>query len=65
MDKFLYSIYKFGNTSGCSIPLTMVVNKDKIKPGSTMLMNAIGASFLYGSGYCNIGNCKILDLVEI
>lgn len=65
MDKFLYSIYKFGNTSGCSIPLTMVVNKDKIKPGNTMLMNAIGASFLYGSAYCNIADCQILDLVEL
>lgn len=65
MDKFLYSIYKFGNTSGCSIPLTLVVNKDKVKPGDTMLMNAIGASFVYGSAYCNIADCKILDLIEI
>lgn len=65
MDKFLYSIYDFGNTSGCSIPLTMVVNKDKIKSGNTMLMNAIGASFVYGTAYCNIADCKILDLVEI
>lgn len=65
MNKFLYSIYKYANTSGCSIPLTIVVNKDKIKPGNTMLMNAIGASFLYGSAYCNIADCQILDLVEL
>jgi len=64
-SKFLYSIYKFGNTSGCSIPLTLVVNKDIIKKDELILMNAIGAGFLYGTALCNIADCEILNLIEI
>lgn len=64
-SKFLYSIYKFGNTSGCSIPLTLVTNKNLVKNNDRILMNAIGAGFLYGTALCSLSDCKILDLIEI
>jgi len=64
-SKMLKSIHKYGNTAGTSISLCMVENRDKIKPGESILMNAIGAGFTYGSAILNIGDCKILELQEL
>lgn len=64
-SKVLRSIQKYGNTAGISIPLTLVENRDKIKPNESILMNAIGAGFAYGTVLLNIENCNILELNEI
>lgn len=64
VNKTLFSIQHFGNTAGVSIPLTLTFNRDKIKPNQSILMNAIGAGFLYGSGLINIADCNILEMVE-
>jgi 3-oxoacyl-[acyl-carrier-protein] synthase-3 len=64
-SKFLRSIHKYGNTAGTSIPLCMVENRDKIKEGELILMNAIGAGFAYGTVLLNIADCKILELNEL
>ena len=64
-DKILHSIQKYGNTAGTSIPLCLVENRKKIKPFSSILMNAIGAGFAYGTVLLNIGDCKILALQEL
>ncbi len=63
--KLLHSIHKYGNTAGTSIPLCMVENRDKIKNNDTILMNAIGAGFAYGTVLLNIANCNILKICEI
>lgn len=64
-EKLLRSIHKYGNTAGTSIPLCMVENRNKIKGGSSILMNAIGAGFAYGTVLINIADCKILELGEL
>ena len=60
--KVLHSIKKYGNTAGTSIPLCMLENREKIKTGDTILMNAIGAGFTYGTVLLNIADCKMLDI---
>jgi 3-oxoacyl-[acyl-carrier-protein] synthase III len=64
-EKMLRSIHKYGNTAGVSIPLTMVENRELIEVGNTILMNAIGAGFAYGTVLLNIADCKILELNEL
>lgn len=64
-DKILHSIKKYGNTAGTSIPLCMVENRDKIVANNSVLMNAIGAGFAYGTVLLNIADCKILKLQEL
>ena len=64
-EKILHSIQKYGNTAGTSIPLCMVENRDKILPNSSILMNAIGAGFAYGTVLLNIADCKILEKTEL
>lgn len=64
-DKILHSIQKYGNTAGTSIPLCMVENREKILPNSSILMNAIGAGFAYGTVLLNIADCKILEKTEL
>lgn len=64
-DKILHSIQKFGNTAGTSIPLCLVKNREKINENESVLMNAIGAGFIYGTVLLNIADCKILPLNEL
>lgn len=64
-NKILHSIQKYGNTAGTSIPLCMVENRDKIQANNSVLMNAIGAGFAYGTVLVNIGDCKILERGEL
>lgn len=64
-DKLLRSIHKYGNTAGTSIPLCMVENRDKIQENESILMNAIGAGFAYGTVLLNIADCEILQLNEL
>lgn len=64
-NKILHSIQKYGNTAGTSIPLCLCENKGSIYSGETIMMNAIGAGFAYGTAIINVGNCKILNITEI
>lgn len=64
-SKVLYSIEKYGNTSGVSIPLTIVDQKSEIKNNSKILMNAIGAGFSWGSIILDLVDCNIIDLNEL
>ena len=64
-DKLLYSIDKYGNTSGVSIPLTISEERMKINNGDTCLLNAIGAGFSWGSCILKLTNCEILPVMEV
>lgn len=64
-SKILRSIQKYGNTAGVSIPLTLVENRISISRGESILMNAIGAGFAYGTVLLNIADCEILELNEL
>jgi 3-oxoacyl-[acyl-carrier-protein] synthase-3 len=61
----LYSIEKYGNTSGVSIPLTIADQKDLIKNNDVLLLNAIGAGFSWGTMYLKLVDCTILDVKEL
>jgi len=61
-SKMLYSIHKYGNTSGVSIPLTIADHR--IGDG-TLLLNAIGAGFSWGSAIIKLVDCKTLDIGEL
>lgn len=63
--KVLHSIQNFGNTAGTSIPLCLSYNRDKIKEKKTILMNAIGSGFTYGTVLLNLVECKIIRVSEI
>ena len=51
MDKVIVTIQKHGNTSAASIPLALNdgVKSGKIKQGETILMEAFGGGFTWGS----------------
>ena len=51
MEKVIVTIHKHGNTSAASIPLALNdgVKSGKIKPGETILMEAFGGGFTWGS----------------
>jgi len=51
MDKVIVTIHKHGNTSAASIPLALNdgVKSGKIKQGETILMEAFGGGFTWGS----------------
>lgn len=65
LSKMLYSISKYGNTSGVSIPSALVENKNLINKFDTLLLNAIGAGFSWGTAIINIADCEILEIEEI
>jgi 3-oxoacyl-[acyl-carrier-protein] synthase-3 len=63
-SKMLYSINKFGNTSGVSIPSAVAFEKDKIKDNDLVLLNAIGAGFSWGSAIITFKDINILKINE-
>lgn len=65
MSKMLYSIQKYGNTSGVSIPLTLVDQKDKLEKDDLLLLNGIGAGFSYGSVILSLSDCLLIGVNEL
>ncbi len=65
LTKMLYSIEKYGNTSGVSIPLTIVDQKKLISNNDILMLNAIGAGFSWGSVILKMVDCTIIDVNEI
>jgi len=65
LSKMIYSIQKYGNTSGVSIPSAMADNKELLKNNDTLLLNGIGAGFSWGSIILKLTDCEILDINEI
>ena len=51
LEKFFCNLDKYGNTSAASIPLALNdgIKSGKIKPGETILMEAFGGGFTWGS----------------
>jgi len=64
-QKMLYSIEKYGNTSGVSIPLTLADQKALINNNDLLLLNAIGAGFSWGSAILKLVDCTIIDVNEL
>jgi 3-oxoacyl-[acyl-carrier-protein] synthase-3 len=51
MDRVIVTIDRHGNTSAASIPLALdtAIREQKIKRGDTLLMEAFGGGFTWGS----------------
>jgi 3-oxoacyl-[acyl-carrier-protein] synthase-3 len=51
MDRVIVTIDRHGNTSAASIPLALdtAIRERKIKRGETLLMEAFGGGFTWGS----------------
>jgi 3-oxoacyl-[acyl-carrier-protein] synthase-3 len=51
MDQVIVTVHKHGNTSAASVPLALdeAVRSGKIKPGQTVLLEAFGGGFTWGS----------------
>ena len=48
-DKFKTSLWRYGNTAGASVPLTLDKHADNIKPGDKVLLTSIGAGWTWAS----------------
>ncbi len=66
-SKVPYTIRDFGNTSGASVPLTMVVAlKDVLRQQrSTLILSAFGVGLSWGSAIVEVGPLCIPDLLEV
>jgi 3-oxoacyl-[acyl-carrier-protein] synthase-3 len=63
--KMLYSIQKYGNTSGVSIPMAMADQKHLLENNDTVMLNAIGAGFSWGTILLKLIDCNILEVNEL
>lgn len=71
LSKVPYSLYKFGNTSSSTIPLTIVselgewVNNKSGTPKKTVLLSGFGAGLSWGTIITDLSHCYIPELLEI
>jgi 3-oxoacyl-[acyl-carrier-protein] synthase-3 len=67
VEKVPYSIRDFGNTSGASVPLTMIVAlKDQLESGrQKLLLSAFGVGLSWGSAIIETDRICIPDLIEV
>jgi 3-oxoacyl-[acyl-carrier-protein] synthase-3 len=65
LSKMLYSIHKFGNTSGVSIPSAIAFERNKISSDELVLLNAIGAGFSWGTAILKFKDLIIFNINEI
>ncbi|MCS6818670.1 MAG: hypothetical protein NZ522_01875, partial [Chitinophagales bacterium] len=65
-EKFLYSLYSYGNTSSASIPVTLVTEYTKLDTSSmkNVLLCGFGVGLSWGSVLLNMQNTFILPLLE-
>ena len=65
--KVPYSIREFGNTSGASVPLTMVVSlREALQNGNTrLLLSAFGVGLSWGSAIISTDQLCIPGLIEV
>jgi 3-oxoacyl-[acyl-carrier-protein] synthase-3 len=51
LDKVMFTIHKYGNTTTATIPLTLWDYENKLKPGDRLLLAAFGGGFTWGGAY--------------
>ena len=65
MNKVPFCISKYGNTSCCSVPLTIVSELEgKMEGKKRLLMTSIGAGWTYASAYLNTVDLKISPVFD-
>lgn len=55
MEKVMLNIERYGNTSGCTIPLALWDFEKNLKKGDNILLTAFAAGFCYGAAYMKWG----------
>jgi 3-oxoacyl-[acyl-carrier-protein] synthase-3 len=67
LEKFPYSLEMFGNTSGVSIPLTIVtqISEHLRDQETTIAFSGFGVGMSWASAVVNLGRLKISKLVEV
>lgn len=64
-EKVPYSLQKYGNTSGASIPITIVSELcGKLTSPTRLLFSAIGAGWEFGTAYMTVKNVKISPVFD-
>jgi 3-oxoacyl-[acyl-carrier-protein] synthase-3 len=51
LEKVMFTIHKYGNTTTATIPLTLWDYEDRLKPGDRLLLAAFGGGFTWGGAY--------------
>lgn len=66
-DKVPFSLFNFGNTGACCIPLTMVTEKaEQLRNGKNNILGcAFGVGFSWGTVYFETDSLVIPDLIEM
>ena len=64
LTKVPYSLDKYGNTSSCSIPLTIVSEKSRTPHLSTSLLIGFGGGLSWGTAIVDLSHCHIIDIIE-
>jgi len=63
---FLHSFEEFGNTSNTSIPLTIIINKERIKRNNYILTSGFGVGASISNLIFNLKrDAKLLNLIQI
>jgi 3-oxoacyl-[acyl-carrier-protein] synthase-3 len=64
LTKVPYSLDKYGNTSSCSIPLTIVSEKSITPDLSTSLLIGFGGGLSWGTAIVDLSDCHIINIIE-
>ena len=65
MSKVPFCLQKYGNTSGASIPLTIVSELyDKLDGNKNLFLSAIGAGWSYGTAYIHSKDLKVSSIID-
>jgi 3-oxoacyl-[acyl-carrier-protein] synthase-3 len=51
LEKVMFTIQKYGNTTTATIPLSLWDYEDKLKTGDRLLLAAFGGGFTWGGAY--------------
>ena len=65
-ERVPYSLYKYGNTSSASIPITMLANlKDSLRSKKlNLILSGFGVGLSWGSAYLETENLVCPDIIE-
>lgn len=64
LSRVPYSLDKYGNTSSCSIPLTIVSEKSITSNLSTSLLIGFGGGLSWGTAIVDLSSCSIINIIE-
>jgi 3-oxoacyl-[acyl-carrier-protein] synthase-3 len=64
LTKVPYSLDKYGNTSSCSIPLTIVSEKSITPDLTTSLLIGFGGGLSWGTAIVDLSDCHIINIIE-